>query len=299
MYAMSKPFKEVLASDEFIVTSEIGPPKGTNIEKMVHHIELLKNRVHGLNVTDNQSSVMRLSSLAACCIIKDHGGEPILQMTCRDRNRMALQSDLLSAHVLGIHNVLCLTGDHISLGDHKGSKQVFDIDSVQLIATVKTLMEGKDIAGNKLDGAVEFCIGATATPEADRLDSQLLKFRKKVKAGAEFFQTQAVYDMNKLKAFMEYAKQFKVKILAGILVLISPGMAKYLNANVAGVTVPQELIDEMSGVEKDKRLQKGMEIAARQIRQIKEENICSGVHIMAIGKEEIVPEILDMAGITI
>ncbi|MEW6095129.1 MAG: methylenetetrahydrofolate reductase [bacterium] len=296
---MARPFKEVLKSGEFVVTSEIGPPKGTNIEKMVEHIELLKDKVHGLNVTDNQSSVMRLSSLAACHIIKDHGGEPILQMTCRDRNRMALQSDLISAHVLGIHNVLCLTGDHISLGDHKGSKQVFDIDSVQLVVAIKTLMNGKDLGGNELDGAVEFCVGATATPEADRMEPQLLKFRKKVKAGAEFFQTQAVYNMDMLKKFMDYARQFEVKILAGILVLTSPGMAKYLNANVAGVTVPQELIDEMSDVEKDKRLQKGIEIAARQIRQIKEENICPGVHIMAIGKEEIVPEILDMAGIKI
>lgn len=294
---MAKSFKEVLASGEFIITSEIGPPKGTNIEPMLHHIELLKDKVHGLNVTDNQSSVMRLSSLAACHIIKDHGGEPILQVTCRDRNRMALQSDLLSAHVLGIHNVLCLTGDHIYLGDHKGAKQVFDLDSVQLVAAVKNLEQGKDLGGNELDGAVEFCVGATATPEADRMDSQLLKFRKKVKAGAEFFQTQAVYDMEMLKKFMEQAKQSKVKILAGILVLISPGMAKYLNANVAGIAVPQELIDEMAGAEKGKKLQKGMEIAARQIKQIKEENICPGVHIMAIGKEEIVPEILEMTEI--
>ncbi len=294
---MNKSFKEVLSSGEFVITSEIGPPKGTNIEKMVHHIELLKDKVHGLNVTDNQSSVMRLSSLAACHIIKEHGGEPILQMTCRDRNRMALQSDLLSAYVLGVHNVLCLTGDHIYLGDHKGSKQVFDMDSVQLVAAVKTMEQGKDIGGNELDGSPSFCVGATATPEADRMDSQLLKFRKKVKAGAEFFQTQAVYDMDKLKAFMEYARQFEVKILAGILVLVSVGMSKYLNANVAGVTVPQELIDEMAGVEKGKALQKGIEIAARQIKQIKEEKICPGVHIMAIGKEEIVPEILAMAGL--
>lgn len=296
---MQRPLKETLASGEFVVTSEIGPPKGTNIEKMVHHIELLKDKVHGINVTDNQSSVMRLSSLAACHIIKEHGGEAILQMTCRDRNRIALQSDLLSAHVLGIHNVLCLTGDHIYLGDHKGTKQVFDLDSVQLIRAVRELEQGKDLGGNELAGVVEFCVGATVTPEADRIEPQLLKFRKKVKAGAEFFQTQAVYNMDILKKFMNYARQFDVKILAGILVLTSPAMAKYLNANVAGITVPQELIDEISNVEKDKRLQKGMEIAARHIKQIKEENICSGVHIMAIGKEEIVPEILDMAQVKI
>jgi 5,10-methylenetetrahydrofolate reductase len=292
---MARAFKEILSSGEFVVTSEIGPPKGTNIEKMVHHIELLKDKVHGMNVTDNQSSVMRLSSVAVCHLIKDNGGEPILQMTCRDRNRMALQSDLLSAHVLGVHNVLCLTGDHIYLGDHKGSKQVFDLDSVQLIVAARGLEQGRDLGGNELDGSPSFCIGATATPEADRMDSQLLKFRKKVKAGAEFFQTQAVYDLDMLKKFMEYAKQFEVKILAGILVLVSAGMAKYLNANVAGVTVPQELIDEMAGAEKGKALQKGIEIAARQIKQIKKEKICHGVHIMAIGKEEIVPEILEMA----
>ncbi|MBU0599533.1 methylenetetrahydrofolate reductase [bacterium] len=296
---MNRPFKEVLKSGEFVVTSEIGPPKGTNIEKMMHHIEMLKDKVHGMNVTDNQSSVMRLSSLATCHLIKDHGGEPILQMTCRDRNRMALQSDLISSHVLGVHNVLCLTGDHISLGDHKGAKQVFDLDSVQLITTVRTLEQGRDIGGNTLDGTVEFCLGATVTPEADQMESQLLKFRKKVKAGAEFFQTQAVYDLNKLRMFTEYAHQFKVKILAGILVLTSAGMAKYLKANVAGIIVPQELIEEMAGVEKGKGLEKGMEIAARQIKQIKDEKISDGIHLMAIGKEEIVPEILEMAKVKI
>ncbi len=298
MYTIVKPFNELLNSEEFIITTEVGPPKGTNIEKVIHHIELLKEKVDGINVTDNQSSVMRLSSTVICHLIKEHGGEPILQMTCRDRNRMALQSDLLSAYVMGIKNILCLTGDHINLGDHKGSKQVFDIDSVQLIAAIKILEQGKDLGGNKLDGSPTFCIGATVTPEAELMELQLLKFRKKIKAGAEFFQTQAVYNIPKLKQFMNYARQFKVKILAGILIITSPGMAKYLNANVAGITVPQELIDEMSSVPKDGWLQKGIEIAARQIKQIKTENICHGVHIMAIGKEEIVPQILKDAGIS-
>lgn len=295
---MKRTLKEALKSSDFVITTEIGPPKGTNIEKMLHHIDLLKDKVDGLNVTDNQSSVMRLSSLAVCHLIKDCGGEPILQMTCRDRNRMALQADLLSAYVLGVENVLCLTGDHIMLGDHKRAKQVFDLDSVQLIAAVRTLETGKDIGGNELDGVVSFCVGATATPEADRMGSQLLKFRKKIKAGAEFFQTQAVYDMDKLKEFMKYARQFEgVKILAGILVLTSVGMARYLNANVAGVTVPEELIEEVKSAAKGQGIVKGKEIAARHIKQIKEEGICDGVHLMAIGKEEIVPEILEMAGI--
>ncbi|MDI6792290.1 MAG: methylenetetrahydrofolate reductase [bacterium] len=295
---MKRTLKEALKSGDFVITTEIGPPKGTNIEKMLHHIDLLKDKVDGLNVTDNQSSVMRLSSLAVCHLIKDRGGEPILQMTCRDRNRMALQADLLSAYVLGVENVLCLTGDHIMLGDHKGARQVFDLDSVQLIAAVRTLETGKDIGGNELDGAVSFCVGATATPEADRMGSQLLKFRKKIKAGAEFFQTQAVYDMDKLKEFMQYARQFEeVKILAGILVLTSVGMARYLNANVAGVTVPEELIEEVKSAGKGQGIVKGKEIAARHIKQIKKEGICDGIHLMAIGKEEIVPEILEMAGI--
>ncbi|MEW5767710.1 MAG: methylenetetrahydrofolate reductase [bacterium] len=295
---MKRLFKDALKSGDFVITTEIGPPKGTNIEKMLHHIDLLKDKVDGLNVTDNQSSVMRLSSLAVCHLIKDRGGQPILQMTCRDRNRMALQADLLSAYVLGVENVLCLTGDHIMLGDHKGAKQVFDLDSVQLIAAVRTLEGGKDIGGNDLDGAVSFCVGATATPEADRMGPQLLKFRKKIKAGAEFFQTQAVYDMDKLKEFMKYAGQFEeVKILAGILVLTSVGMATYLNAKVAGVTVPEKLIEEVKSAGKGQGIVKGKEIAARHIKQIKEEGICHGVHLMAIGKEEIVPEILKMAGI--
>jgi 5,10-methylenetetrahydrofolate reductase len=293
-----KSFKDTLASEDFIITSEIGPPKGVNCEKMLHHIELLKEKVHAMNVTDNQSSVMRLSSLAACHIIKEKGAEPILQMTCRDRNRMALQSDLLSAYVLGIRNVLCLTGDHIGLGDHKGAKQVFDLDSVQLISAVKTLQEGKDLGGNTLDGAPSFCIGATATPEAENFDLHILKVRKKIEAGAEFFQTQAVYDVSALKRFVESVKDVgDVKVLAGILVLFSPGMIRYLNENVAGVNVPDNLLEEMKATPKEERIKKGVEIAARQIKEIKEGRIADGVHIMAIGKEEVVVDILKETGL--
>jgi len=294
---MANPFEEALDSREFVVTAEIGPPKGTNIEEMLHHIDVLKGKVDALNVTDNQSSVMRLNSLAVCHLIKEKGGEPILQMTCRDRNRLALQSDLLSANILGIHNLLCLTGDYITIGDHIEAKPVFDLDSVQLLQAVKLLQEGKDLGGNELNGSAQFCVGAIVTPEANPLEPQLLKFEKKVKAGATFFQTQAIYDLDKFKNFMKYARQFKVKIFAGIVLLVSAGMARYMNANVPGIFVPQNLIEEMSSAGKGKGLTKGIEIAGRMIKQIKEEAICDGVHVMAIGKEAVVPDILVAAGL--
>ncbi len=294
---MATPFREVLNSGKFVTTTEIGPPKGTNMEQTLHHIDLLKDKVDALNATDNQSSKMRYPSLGVCLAIKEKGGEPILQMTCRDRNRMALEADLLFAYERGIRNVLCLTGDAITVGDHRAAKQVFDLDSVQLLRTVRLMESGKDLGGNDLDGPFEFCAGAVVTPEADPIEPQLLKFKKKVAVGAEFFQTQAVYDIDNLKNFMEYARPLNTKILAGIVVLTSARMARFMNENVPGIFVPQALIDEMAGAEKGKALQTGIEIAGRMIKAIKEESICDGVHIMAIGKEERVPDILAAAGL--
>ncbi|MCX5883588.1 MAG: methylenetetrahydrofolate reductase [Deltaproteobacteria bacterium] len=294
---MAVSFKDALQSGDFIVTAEVGPPKGTDIAEMKAHISLLKDKVHGLNMTDNQSSVMRLSSLVGCHIIKEMGGVPILQMTGRDRNRMALQSDLLSASVLGIDTVLCLTGDHISLGDHKEAKPVHDLESLQILKAIRTLESGKDMGGNPLKGAPKFCAGAVVTPEADPIEPQLLKFEKKVRAGAEFFQTQAVYDLDTFKRFMDYAGKFDVKILAGIVLLTSARMATYMNQHVAGIYVPDKLVTEMAGVPKGGALQKGIEIAGRMIRKIKEEGIAHGVHIMAIGKETAVPDILQAANL--
>jgi len=296
---MSRPFREALNSGKFVITGEIGPPKGTNLDKMIHHIDLLKDMVDGLNVTDNQSSVMRFPSLGTCLLIKEQGGEPILQMTCRDRNRLALQADLLSAYASGIRNVLCLTGDSITTGDHKGAKAVFDLDSVQLLRTVRILEGGKDLGENDLDGAVQFCAGAIVTPEARPIEPQLIKFEKKVTAGAEFFQTQAVYDLDNFKRFMEYVRRVNkdIKILAGLVLLASAGAARYMNKNVPGIFVPDELIGEIAGVEKGKALEKGIEITGRLIRRLKDEAICDGVHIMAIGREEVVPDILAAAGL--
>jgi 5,10-methylenetetrahydrofolate reductase len=290
-------FKEALDSGKFVITAEIGPPKGVNVEPMKHHIALLKDRVDGLNVTDNQSSVLRYPSLGGALLVKEMGGEPILQMTCRDRNRLALQADLFFAYSRGITNVLCLTGDAVVVGDHKDAKGVFDLDSVQLLDAIHTLSEGKDLAGNPLDGTPRFCKGAIVTPEAQPLEPQLLKFEKKIEAGAEFIQTQAIYDLTNFSNFMDYARKFQVKILAGIVVLVSAGMAKFMNKNVPGIFVPKALIDELAGAPKGKALETGINIAARTIRTIRDGRMADGVHIMAIGREESVPRILDMAGI--
>jgi len=294
---MVSKFKQVLNSGEFVVTSEVAPPKGTNIERMLHHIDLLKDKVDALNVTDHQSSVMRFPSLGGCLTIKEQGGEPILQMTCRDRNRLALQAELLLAYTRGIRNVLCLTGDAIPVGDHKEAKGVFDLDSVQLLMTIRQMESGKDLGGNDLDGTVEFCAGAIVTPEARPIKPQLIKFEKKVEAGAEFFQTQAIYDLDNFANFMQYARQFPVKILAGIVLLSSARMAKYMTENIPGIFVPQYLIDELTSTPKGEVLNKGIEIAGRMVATLKKEAICDGVHIMAIGREEVVPDILAITGL--
>ena len=294
---MVSSFKEALQSRKFLVTSEVAPPKGTNLQKMIHHIELLKGKVDAMNITDHQSSVMRFPSLGGALLVKEMGGEPILQMTCRDRNRLALQADLLFASYRGINNVLCLTGDSVILGDHKEAKGVFDLDSSQLLETVRRLEKGKDLGGNDLEGGVSFCAGAIVTPEANPIEPQLIKFEKKIEAGAEFIQTQAIYDLDNFKEFMDYAKQFPVKILAGIILLTSAPMARFMNKNVAGVFVPQDLIDEMAEAPKGRKLDKGIEIAGRMIKRIHDEKMCDGVHIMAIGREELVPDIMSAAGI--
>ncbi|MBI5025472.1 MAG: methylenetetrahydrofolate reductase [Nitrospirae bacterium] len=290
-------FRDILDSGKFVVTAEIGPPKGTNIKEMLHHAEMLKGKIDAVNVTDNQSAVMRICSLAVCKLMLEMGHEPILQMTCRDRNRIGLQSDLLGASVLGIKNVLCMTGDHPNAGDHKQAKAVYDVESVQLLGIVNSLNIGRDMSGNELKGSTDFFQGAVVTPEANPLEPQLMKFEKKVRAGARFFQTQAIYDIEKFKDFMKYARKFPVKILAGIVLLKSAGMANYMNNFVPGIRVPQVLIDELKSAGKEKALDAGINIAAKHIRQLREEKICDGVHIMAIGAEAMVPEIMKRAGL--
>jgi len=290
-------FQQTLNSGKFVVTAEVGPPKGTDIKEMLHDAEALKGKLDAVNVTDNQSAVMRINSLSICKILLDLGHEPILQMTCRDRNRIGLQSDLLGASVLNIKNVLCMTGDHPNAGDHKEAKSVYDIESVQLLKVVDSLNNGKDMMGNEMKGATDFFQGAVVTPEANPIEPQLMKFEKKVEAGANFFQTQAIYDIDKFKEFMKSARKFSVKILAGLVLLKSAGMANYMNKFVPGIIVPQDLIDEIKAAGKENALDTGINIAARHIRQLKDENICDGVHIMAIGAEDKVPLIMERAGL--
>ncbi len=292
-------FEEKLHSDEFLVTTEVGPPKGVDVSEMTHHIDILKDRVDAINITDHQSSVMRFPSLGGCLLVKELGGEPILQMTCRDRNRLALQADLLLAYSRSIVNVLCLTGDSVDVGDHRDAKPVFDSDSIQLLKMIRTMESGKDVGGNDLKGVPQFCLGASVHPEADLIEPQLIKFEKKVAAGAQFFQTQGIFDVASLRRFMQYASQFDVKILAGIIVLASARMAKYMNDNVPGIIVAQTIVDELASVEKGKGRQKGIEIAARLIRTIKEEHLSHGIHIMAVGNESVVPDILEAAEVEV
>jgi 5,10-methylenetetrahydrofolate reductase len=287
-------FKEKLDAGKFLVTSEIGPPKGIETAKLLEDAELIRGRVDGINVTDLQNSVMRLGSLAVCSLLKQKGFEPIFQMTCRDRNRLALQSDLLSAAALGIENVLILTGDHTTLGDHPEAKPVFDLDSVQLLQVAKKLQEGADMKGNKLEGrAPKFCLGAVVNPGADPIEPQIMKMEKKIEAGAQFFQTQAIYDIKLFENFLNKTKHLKVPILGGIVLLKSAGMARFMNKNVAGVFVPDNLIKEMEET-KDK-VAKSVEIATRLIKELKP--MCQGIHVMPIGWDSKVPLVLDASGL--
>ena len=288
---------ELFDNGEFVVTAEVGPPKGINLEPLVEEAKTYLGGITAANVTDNQSSVMRMGSLPACVALKNAGLTPILQLTCRDRNRIALQSELLGAAALGIENILCLTGDHTKMGDHPGAKPVFDLDSVSLLHTVCQLEKGVDLAGNPLVGeAPKFAKGAVVSPCSDSVDAQLAKMERKVMAGAEYFQTQAVFDSEKFIEFMEKAKQFGKPVQLGVIIPKSAGMAKFMNRNVAGVHVPQDMIDALAAdKERAKAGITGVEIAAKIIKECKP--YVQGVHIMALGWESKVPELLKQAGI--
>jgi 5,10-methylenetetrahydrofolate reductase len=291
---MSK-LAESLAAGKFVVTAELGPPKGTDVTHLLDMAELLRDHVDAINVTDQQSSVMMLGSLTVCQLLLQRGIEPVLQATCRDRNRIALQSDLLSAAVLRIENVLCLTGDYVTLGDHPQAQPVFDLDSVTLLRAVAALQEGHDLAGKPLQGVPTFFPGAVVSPGANPLGPQIAKMEKKVVAGARFFQTQAVYAPAQFETFVRQVEYLDVPILVGIILLKSAGMARFMNRNVAGVTVPDELIEEIGSVAKPDRPAKSVEIAARLIRELK--GLCQGVHVMTLGWEQHVPQLLEEAGL--
>jgi 5,10-methylenetetrahydrofolate reductase len=294
---------ELFQKGEFVVTGEVGPVKGAIprdenfVPSCVKEAKHLNGCVHAINVTDNQSAVMKLGSLAACVRLKKSGHEPIYQIICRDRNRIALQSELLTAFSLGVDNMLLLTGDHTNLGDHKEAKPVFDLDSVQLVRIAAGLQAGKDMADNELLNAPDFFIGAVVNPNFQPLDLQLMKMGKKVEAGAHFFQTQAVYDDRIVDEFVEKAAKFDRPVQLGVVLLKSPQMGAYMNKNVSGITVPQEWIDEIGSVDKGDRKKKAAEMMGRFIKKHKSK--FQGVHIMPLGWSDVVPDILEQAEIQI
>jgi 5,10-methylenetetrahydrofolate reductase len=276
-----------LNSRDFVITAELYPPKGTDISALMRRAGLIGPLVDGINITDNQRASMRLGSIAVCRLLKEQGFEPILQMTCRDRNRIALQSDLLSAAVLGIENILMLSGDHPNIGEYKDAKAVYDLDPVQLLAAARTLETGVDLAGKKLKGAPSFCLGAVVNPTADVPDLQIMMMEKKIKAGAAFFQTQTIFDVAQYRRFHERVKGFGVKVLPGVTLLKSPEFVTFLSA-LPGVVIPEAVKQRVTAAANP--LDEGIRICAETIRELK--TFADGVHIMAIGMEEYIPQIL-------
>ena len=300
--------QEKLASGQFAITAEMAPPKGCDFTEQLEVAELLKGKVDAVNVSDMQSACLKASSLGLCIKLQQNGIDAIVQITGRDRNRMAIQGDVLSASAFGINTVLALTGDHPTVGDCKESKPVYDLDSVGILKMLTEMEQtGTDCGGNALSSTPKLFKGAVVTPVYDPLPLQISKLKKKVAAGAQFIQTQGIFDMDSLKHFMQEVRAagITVPIMAGIIPLKTAGMAKFMNANVPGIQGPQWMIDrlEAAAAEGKERggkglpMQAGIDMAAEFIAQIKAENVCEGAHIMAIGAEQNVPEILKRAGI--
>lgn len=292
--------EEVLTSGQFTATGELGPPKSADGGVIRRKAEILKGYVDAVNITDCQTAIVRLSSIASAAILLDCGLEPVVQMTCRDRNRIAIQSDLLGAAALGAKNLLCLTGDHQKFGNHPEAKGVFDLDSIQLIALVKGMRdEKKFLNGEEMEVEPRFFIGAAENPFADPFEFRAIRLGKKVQAGADFIQTQIVLNVEKFAAWMEQVRKLglhkKTYILAGVSPLKSVGMARYMKNNVPGMDVPDELIERMKGAEDPKA--EGIEICVDIIKQVRKIEGVSGVHIMAIEWEEAVPRIVEKAGL--
>ncbi|MCM2359672.1 MAG: methylenetetrahydrofolate reductase [Geobacteraceae bacterium] len=285
---MISKLQEKLDSGQFVITAEVCPPKGCDCTDFLAKARALRGLVDAINVTDNQGANMRISPLAAAALLVREGIEPIFQITCRDRNRMALQSDLLGAAALGVVNVLALTGDHISFGDHRQAKPAFDLDSVQLLQAIAGLTEGRDLAGNSLQGVPAFYPGAAAAPEATPFEPTLFKLEKKVVAGARFLQTQAVFDPARLRAFREAVAPLGVKVIAGILLLKSARMARFVTGNIPGLRVPDHLVSELEN--SPDPMAAGVAIARRLAAEISP--YCDGLHIMAMGREDLIPEIV-------
>lgn len=294
--------EKVLKKGLQAVTSECGPPRSSDPSHIIEKGNLIRNHVDSVNITDNQTSVTRLCSLAACVHLKQQGIDPILQMVVRDRNRIALQSDILGAASFGIHNVLCLSGDHQSFGDNPQAQNVFDLDSMQLVQTVRHMRdEGKFLSGDEIKVPPNMFVGAAANPFGDPFKIRVPRLAKKIASGAEFIQTQCIYNIDKFEKWMEGVRERglheKVYIMAGITPMRSVGMARYLSKNVPGMDVPDELIERLKGVEKNKQSDEGITIAVETIQRLKEVEGVAGFHIMAIEWEEKVPEMVERSGL--
>lgn len=294
--------QRVLAGGGFAVTAECGPPRGADPGIVRRKGELLKGFVDAVNVTDNQTAIVRMSSIAACSHLMAIGLEPVMQMVTRDRNRIALQSDILGAYSLGIQNILCLSGDHQRFGSQPDALNVFDIDSMNLVRTVLTMREqGRDMSGFDLKGAPRMFIGAAANPFADPFEYRVIRLAKKIAAGADFIQTQCVYNMARFKAWMKLAREEglteKVHILAGVTPLKSEGMAKYMSAKVAGMDIPEDVIRRMGSVPKSGAAQEGIRICLETIAQLRDIQGVHGIHVMAIEWEDVVGQIVSEAGL--
>jgi len=292
--------EKILSSGQFAVTAECGPPKGTSAKVIQKKGELLKSHCDALNVTDNQTAIVRMSSLSGCVLLKQVDVEPVMQMVVRDRNRLAIQSDILGAVALGIRNVLCLSGDHQKFGNHPTAKGVYDIDSMQLLQTLKRMRdEKKFLSGDDISGDVPLFLGAAANPFADPFEFRVTRLAKKIKAGADFIQTQAIFDVPKFIRWMDMVRDRgldqNVHILAGVIPVKSVGMARYMKNNVSGLSVPKELIDRMANAKDAK--EEGIKICLEIIEKIKEIKGIHGVHIMAVAWEDIVPDIVEKAGL--
>ncbi len=293
--------ERVLKAGHFAFTGELGPPRGTNIEAIRKKAAPLKGMVDSVNITDNQTAVVRMSSWAASLLAIQEGLEPNYQMVCRDRNRLAMQADILGAYALGIRNMLCLSGDHQQFGDHPQCKGVFDIDSMQLIQAVKNMRdEGKFINGQEIDEPPRMFIGAAANPFAEPFEWRVYRLAKKINAGADFIQTQCIYNMERMREWVRRANDMglteKAYVLAGITPMKSLGMARYMKSKVPGMDVPDEVINRLKGVEKKQQAKEGIEIACEQIQEFKEMKGIAGIHLMAIEWEHRVPEIAEKAG---
>jgi 5,10-methylenetetrahydrofolate reductase len=292
--------EKVLAEGHFAITGELGPPKGTSADFVRRKAEILRNYVDAVNITDNQTAVVRMSSVAASAIVKQIGLDPVMQMTCRDRNRIAMQSEVLGAVALGVGNLLCLSGDHQKFGNHPESKNVHDVDSLQLIQMVRQMRDDAQfLSGDKVSGGVRLFIGAAANPFADPFDFRPLRLEKKVRAGADFIQTQGVYDVERFARYMELVRERglheRVHILAGIIPMKSAGMARYMRDYVAGLSVPDELVERMENAEDAK--EEGVRITLEIIEQLREIEGVHGIHLMAVAWEDIVPVIVERAGL--